>query len=153
MMFLSCMTVYSQPVLYFVQSAQQTIVVIIPFVHLINPISHLKFLWNIRISVKNWDLFGLDIGKINNCGIKMATRCHLKIELFSVHKRGGFSRNSNILQASVRFWLTGRTSLKNFWWSGTLIMNTWCVTKIVKSVLTIVYYQGIFLDGKVNNLV
>ncbi len=32
-------------------------------------------------------------------------------------------------------------------------MNTWCVKKIAKSVLTIVYYQGIFLDGKEDNLV
>ena len=42
---------------------------------------------------------------------------------------------------------------KSFWWSGTLITNIWCAIKIVRSVLTSVYYQGIFLDVKVDNLV
>jgi hypothetical protein len=36
------------------------------------------------IFAKNRHLFGLDIGKINICGVKMESRCHLKIRIWPV---------------------------------------------------------------------
>ncbi len=47
---------------------------------------------------KNGHLFGLDIGKINICGVILVTRCHLKIRGFSAPERGDFSGNSGTLQ-------------------------------------------------------
>jgi hypothetical protein len=46
-----------------------------------------------RYFLKNQHLFGLAVGKINICGVKMVTRCHLEIRVFLAFERSGFSRN------------------------------------------------------------
>lgn len=43
------------------------------FIPLLNPISHWKLSKNICIFAKYWHLFGIDIGKINICGVILET--------------------------------------------------------------------------------
>jgi len=45
---------------------------------ILNPIQMKKYVY----FRKKLIFFGLDIGKINICGVKMVTRCHLKIKVF-----------------------------------------------------------------------
>jgi hypothetical protein len=83
---------------------------------------------------KNKHLFGLDIGKINICGVILVTRCHLKIRVFfSFWKR----------------WFYGEFGHFTTCENGVFFP---CSHPILSKILPILN-QGIFLDEKAGNLV
>jgi len=79
-------------------------------------------------------IFGLDIGKINICGDKMVTRCHLEIRVFSSSSKRwlfeefwhfGTRENEAILGVSMR------GSMRSGWLVGLVGKNHYIVLIIL----------------------